>query len=147
MEKQAFTLAEFCQAYNISRGRLHELDRAGLGPKTYRIASRPYVSLAAAKEWQQRMEEGDAVDFKPLPPMNPGCPGRAAKSCVKPESIIGPNALAIADQLGAHSGVRDALSAWRDEMRGNQEDVSLIEEAIACIEKSASIVRSLFRSK
>lgn len=76
MDKQAFTIAEFCDAYHISRGRLHELDRAGLGPKIYRIASRPYVSLSAAQEWQQRMESGAAENFKPLPPKNPGHRGR-----------------------------------------------------------------------
>lgn len=79
MEKKAFTIAEFCQAYNISRGRLHELDRAGLGPKTYRIASRPYVSLAAAQEWQKRMEDGAAENFKPLPSLNPGRRGRIGR--------------------------------------------------------------------
>lgn len=76
MDKQAFTIAEFCEAYKVSRGRLHELDQAGLGPKTYRIASRPYVSLSAAREWQQRMESGAAANFKPLPSKNPGCRGR-----------------------------------------------------------------------
>ncbi|WP_018077189.1 hypothetical protein [Thiobacillus denitrificans] len=75
-EKLAFTIAEFCTMFHVSRGRLHELERAGLGPKTYRIASRPYISLAAAKEWQQRMEAGAAENFKPLPAKNPGRRGR-----------------------------------------------------------------------
>jgi hypothetical protein len=76
MNKLAFTIAEFCEAFKISRGRLHELDQAGLGPKTYRIASRPYVSMNAAHEWQQRMESGAADGFKPLPAKNPGRRGR-----------------------------------------------------------------------
>mgnify|MGYP000453944783 CR=1 FL=1 len=76
MEKQAFTLAEFCEAYKVSRGRLHELEQVGLAPKTYRIASKPYVSLRAAQEWQKRMESGAAEKFKPLPAKNPGHPGR-----------------------------------------------------------------------
>lgn len=76
MDKQAFTIAEFCDAYKISRGRFHELDQAGLAPKTYRIASRPYISLAAAQEWQQRMETGAAEGFRPLPAKNPGRRGR-----------------------------------------------------------------------
>lgn len=76
MNKLAFTITEFCEAFKISRGRLHELDQAGLGPKTYRIASRPYVSLSAAQEWQQRMESGAAENFKPLPAKNPGRRGR-----------------------------------------------------------------------
>lgn len=76
MEKQAFTIAEFCEAYKVSRGRLHELEQAGLAPKTYRIASKPYVSLSAALEWQKRMESGAAENFKPLPAKNPGHPGR-----------------------------------------------------------------------
>ncbi len=76
MERQAFTIPEFCAAYKISRGRLHELEQAGLAPKTYRIASKPYVSLSAAQEWQARMESGAAENFKPLPAKNPGHPGR-----------------------------------------------------------------------
>ncbi|MFA6064153.1 MAG: hypothetical protein WC736_16305 [Gallionella sp.] len=76
MDKQAFTLTEFCEAYKVSRGRLHELEQGGLGPKTYRIASRQYVSLSAAQAWQQRMESGAAKDFKPLPAKNPGRRGR-----------------------------------------------------------------------
>lgn len=82
MEKQAFTLAEFCVAYKISRGRLHELERAGLAPKTYRIASKPYVSMSAAHEWQRLMESGAADGFRPLPAKNPGHPGRpSATGC------------------------------------------------------------------
>lgn len=76
MSKMAFTIAEFCEAYKVSRGRLHELDQAGLGPKTYRIASRPYVSLTAAQEWQERMVSGEGENFKPLPAKNPGRRGR-----------------------------------------------------------------------
>lgn len=77
MDRQAFTLAEFCAAYHVSRGRLHELEQAGLGPKTYRIASRPYISADAAREWQQRMETGAGEGFRPLPVKNPGQRGRA----------------------------------------------------------------------
>lgn len=79
MDNHAFTLAEFCTAFKVSRGRLHELEQAGLGPKTYRIASRPYVSLSAAQEWQQRMESGAAENFKPLPAKNPGRRGRVGQ--------------------------------------------------------------------
>lgn len=79
-EKLAFTIAEFCTMFHVSRGRLHELERAGLGPKVYRIASRPYISLDAAKEWQQRMESGAAENFKPLPAQNPGRRGRVSSA-------------------------------------------------------------------
>ena len=77
MEKQVFTIPEFCKAYAISRGRLHELQQAGLGPDIYRIASKPYVSLTAAQAWQRRMEQGAATDFRPLPAKMPGRRGRA----------------------------------------------------------------------
>jgi hypothetical protein len=76
MERQALTVAEFCLVYKISRGRFHELEQAGLAPKIYRIASRPYVSLTAAQEWQQLMESGAAENFKPLPAKHPGQRGR-----------------------------------------------------------------------
>lgn len=77
MDKPAFTLPEFCEAFGVSRGRLHELDRAGLGPRIYKIASKPYVSAAAAQEWQRKMEQGAAENFRPLPAKNPGRRGRA----------------------------------------------------------------------
>lgn len=76
MNKAAFTLPEFCKAFAVSRGRLHELTQAGLGPRIYHIASKPYVSIEAAQEWQRRMEQGAAAGFKPLPARNPGRPGR-----------------------------------------------------------------------
>lgn len=76
MNNLAFTIPEFCAAFKISRGRLHELEQAGLGPKTYSIASRRYVSLPAAHEWQQRMMSGAGANFKPLPAKTPGRRGR-----------------------------------------------------------------------
>lgn len=76
MDKQAFTIPEFCQAFKISRGRFHELQQAGLAPSIYRIASKPYISLAAAQEWQRRMEQGAAENFRPLPVKHPGRRGR-----------------------------------------------------------------------
>lgn len=79
MEKMVFTIAEFCTAFHVSRGRLHELTQAGLGPKVYRIASRPYISMDAAKEWQRLMESGAAENFKPLPAKTPGRRGRYPK--------------------------------------------------------------------
>jgi hypothetical protein len=78
MEKQALTIAEFCEVYQVSRGRLYELQQAGLGPTIYRIASRPYISKTAAHEWQQRMEKGAAEHFIPLPAKTPGRRGRTA---------------------------------------------------------------------
>jgi hypothetical protein len=76
MDQKAFTVGEFCKIYKVSRGRLHELEQAGLAPKIYRIASKPYVSLTAAQEWLERMESGAAENFKPLPAKNPGQRGR-----------------------------------------------------------------------
>jgi hypothetical protein len=76
MEQQAFNIAEFCKAFKLSRGRFHELREAGLAPAIYHIASKPYISLKAAAEWQTRMESGAAEHFKPLPAKNPGRRGR-----------------------------------------------------------------------
>lgn len=72
MEKQSFTKAEWRKARGISTGRHYELERAGLAPKTYRIASREYISKEADAEWLKRMEAGAAENFKPLPAQNPG---------------------------------------------------------------------------
>ena len=74
--KLAYTVGEWCAARKVSRGRLHELERAGLGPKIYYIASKPYISAQADAEWQKKMEAGAAENFRPLPAKNPGRPGR-----------------------------------------------------------------------
>ncbi len=79
MEKLAFTVPEWCKARCISRGRYHELEQAGLAPRTYAVASKKYISREADAEWQQRMEAGAAENFRPLPAKNPGKPGRAAR--------------------------------------------------------------------
>lgn len=76
MEKMAYTVAEFCFAYGISRGRLHELQQVGLAPKIYYVASKPYVSKRAAEEWQERMENGDGRDFERPPAKHTGRQGR-----------------------------------------------------------------------
>lgn len=76
MEKQSFTKAEWRKARGISTGRHYELERAGLAPQTYSIASKEYISKEADAEWLKRMEAGAAENFKPLPAKNPGHPGR-----------------------------------------------------------------------
>lgn len=80
MEKLAFTVPEWCEARCMSRGRFHELEQAGLAPRTYAVASKKYISREADAEWQQRMESGAAENFKPLPAKNPGQPGRRTRA-------------------------------------------------------------------
>lgn len=80
MEKLAFIITEWCKLRGISRGRFHELEQAGLAPRTYSVASKKYISREADSEWQRRMESGAAENFKPLPAKNPGKPGRPSRA-------------------------------------------------------------------
>lgn len=80
MTKLAFTVPEWCEARCISRGRYHELEVAGLAPRTYAVASKKYISQQADAEWQQRMEAGAAENFRPLPAKNPGKRGRTGRT-------------------------------------------------------------------
>ena len=52
----AFTLDEFAEHARISRPQLFKLLKAGVGPRTYKVGRRRYVSLRAAFEWQAALE-------------------------------------------------------------------------------------------
>jgi hypothetical protein len=56
MMKQAYTLAEFCSAYAISRTFLYELNKKGQGPRLMRVGRRCLISAEAAADWRKQME-------------------------------------------------------------------------------------------
>lgn len=90
MEKLAYTIPDWCKARCISRARFHELEQAGLAPRTYAVASKRYISHQADDEWQQRMEAGAAENFRPLPAKNPGIRGRQKKTMPSAPASVRP---------------------------------------------------------
>jgi predicted DNA-binding transcriptional regulator AlpA len=55
-EREAFTVAEFAQAYRLSRATLYNLWRDGEGPKRMRVRGRVVVSKDAAEQWRRDLE-------------------------------------------------------------------------------------------
>jgi len=60
MDKQCFTVNEFCESHRISRARFYEMLREGVGPKVMKCGSRTLVSVEAAADWRRRMESAAA---------------------------------------------------------------------------------------
>ena len=59
MEKQAWSVDEFCSLNSISRGTFYNLLRDGAGPKIMKVGTRTLVSAEAAAEWRRQMEAPD----------------------------------------------------------------------------------------
>jgi predicted DNA-binding transcriptional regulator AlpA len=58
MNRQAWTIHEFCQAHAISRATFYNLQKRNMAPRVMRVGARRLVSEAAAAEWRQQMENG-----------------------------------------------------------------------------------------
>lgn len=58
---KAFTVENFCEAYQISKSFLYKLAREGKGPRMMRVGRRTLISAEAAAEWQTRNEEKGAI--------------------------------------------------------------------------------------
>jgi hypothetical protein len=52
----AYTIAEFCAAYRISKAHLFNLLRRGEGPRIFRAGRRTLISAQSAIEWVRRSE-------------------------------------------------------------------------------------------
>jgi hypothetical protein len=60
--KAAFSVAEFCAAYGISRDMFDDLRKSGRAPVIMKIGRRVLVSVQAAEDWRKRLEaEASAV--------------------------------------------------------------------------------------
>ena len=53
-EPQAYDIAGFCKAHNISRSSLYILWAAGTGPTYFSIGSKRLISKEAAARWARR---------------------------------------------------------------------------------------------
>ncbi len=56
MERNAYTVKEFCTVHSISRGTFYQLLKAGNGPKFFKVGRKTLVSVAAAERWLKQME-------------------------------------------------------------------------------------------
>jgi hypothetical protein len=55
--KPAYTIAEFCDAFRISRTFLYELNKRGEGPRLMRVGRRCLISAQAAADWSRERED------------------------------------------------------------------------------------------
>lgn len=56
MDREAFTIDEFCRAHGFSRAHYFNLQQKGEGPRVMRLGSRVLVSREAAAEWRRQRE-------------------------------------------------------------------------------------------
>lgn len=56
----AYTIAQFCDAHHISRTHLHNMCRAGKGPRMMKLGRRVLISSEAAADWRRQLERETA---------------------------------------------------------------------------------------
>lgn len=56
MEREAFTIDEFCRAHGFSRAHYFNLQNRGEGPRVMRVGARALISREAAAEWRRARE-------------------------------------------------------------------------------------------
>jgi hypothetical protein len=57
-ERDLYSVSAFCARHSISRDKLYELWREGLGPEWIHISSRRYVTREAGARWRKALERG-----------------------------------------------------------------------------------------
>ena len=55
-EQRAYTVADFCAAFRISRTKLYDLWLSDNGPLYYKIGNRRLISTEAALLWQHALQ-------------------------------------------------------------------------------------------
>jgi hypothetical protein len=58
VEKQAFSITEFCRRHSFSKAHFYVLKAAGLGPREMRVHGRVLISKEAEQEWRRAREGG-----------------------------------------------------------------------------------------
>jgi len=56
VQKQTYSIPEFCAAHGISRGYFYEMRKRGIGPKEMRAGGRVMISREAAAAWRRECE-------------------------------------------------------------------------------------------
>ena len=56
IERDAYTIIEFCHRHGLTRGSYYTLLKAGQGPRTIRFGTTVKISKEAAEDWRREME-------------------------------------------------------------------------------------------
>ena len=61
-----YTVAEFCSAHKISRSKLYQLWRTGIGPRSMEVGARNLLTAEAACAWRRQLDGvGSSVLMEP----------------------------------------------------------------------------------
>ncbi|MBR0945916.1 MULTISPECIES: hypothetical protein [Bradyrhizobium] len=56
VERTAYSIAEFCEAYRISQMTYYRLARIGRGPNVMKVGRRTLISIEASEAWRRGCE-------------------------------------------------------------------------------------------
>jgi predicted DNA-binding transcriptional regulator AlpA len=57
VQKQSFSIREFCKLHDISRSLFYVLREKGEAPRVMKVGRRTLISVEAAAEWRKNMEQ------------------------------------------------------------------------------------------
>jgi predicted DNA-binding transcriptional regulator AlpA len=60
MEREAYTIDEFCRSHGFSRAHYFNMQKDGQGPRVMRLGSRVLISREAAADWRVSREAAAA---------------------------------------------------------------------------------------
>ena len=69
MEKDAFSVDEFCKRHSISRSGFYLSVKNGTGPRTMKFGTRTLISREACAEWRRQREIASAEEKEHSPAM------------------------------------------------------------------------------
>ena len=63
MDKDAFSIDEFCTRHSISRSAFYNSLKDGTGPRTMKVGTRTLISREASADWRRQREARLADSF------------------------------------------------------------------------------------
>jgi hypothetical protein len=60
MDKQAYSIDEFCFAHGFCRATFYNLQKRGEGPRVMKVGGRQIISHEAAADWRRDRENSTA---------------------------------------------------------------------------------------
>ena len=102
-KQTTFSIQEFCARNKISRTHLHNMCKAGRGPKMMKAGRRVLISAASEREWRQLLE----TETAPTEAEQAAAP---SKQAVKMEQKTLDHLAGLALAGGAGQNYRDATS-------------------------------------
>ena len=61
MNKDAFTISQFCEGHEISRAFFYTLQKEGRAPKVVKLKAKRLITVEAAREWREKLD-ADVVE-------------------------------------------------------------------------------------